>query len=60
MNDDNALIPFEVHYRKGDEELMSVVSARYPSEAQQLFQRQQQDKEIMVMCVIRHHLDSGE
>ena len=60
MNSDDTLIQFEVHYRKGEEELMSVVAARYPSEAQLLFQRQHQGEELMVMCVIRHHLGSGE
>ena len=60
MSETEQLTQYEVHYQQDGGEHVAVVAARWPSEAQQLFQQQHSDAGIMVMCVLRHNLDSGE
>ena len=60
MSDNEQLTEYEVHYQKDGNEHVAIVSARWPSEAQQLFQQQHNNNDIMVMCVLRHNLGNGE
>jgi hypothetical protein len=51
------MITYEVHYQKGKDYGETLVEAEYPQQAQQKFLEQQQDPEIIVLCVIRHDIE---
>ncbi|WP_321530236.1 hypothetical protein [uncultured Desulfuromonas sp.] len=48
---------YEVHYQKGEEFGEALVDAEYPQQAQLKFIEQQQDPEMIVLCVIRHDIE---
>ncbi|MCD6526557.1 MAG: hypothetical protein J7K75_06175 [Desulfuromonas sp.] len=47
---------YEVHYQKGNEYGEALVEAEYPEQARQNFLLQNEEKGVVVVCVIRHDL----
>jgi len=47
---------FEVHYQKGEEYGEAIVEAQYPEQARQKFLLERADKDLVVLCVLRHNL----
>jgi len=48
---------FEIHYQKGTEYGETIVSAEYPEQARQKFLLECTDKNVVVLCVLRHNID---
>jgi len=53
----HSMTTYEVHYQKGEEFGEALVDAEYPQQAQLKFIEQQQDPEMIVLCVIRHDIE---
>ncbi|MBW2187280.1 MAG: hypothetical protein JRG71_13050 [Deltaproteobacteria bacterium] len=47
---------FEVHYQKGTEYGEALVEAEYPEQARQKFLLESKEKDLVVLCVLRHQL----
>lgn len=47
---------FEVHYQKGKEYGEALVEAEYPEQARQKFLLESTEKDLVVLCVLRHVL----
>ncbi|MEA3466369.1 MAG: hypothetical protein U9R29_10260 [Thermodesulfobacteriota bacterium] len=47
---------FEVHYQQGTEYGEALVDAQYPEQARQTFLQQNTEKDLVVLCIIRHQL----
>jgi hypothetical protein len=56
QEEDSKLTTYEVHYQKGEEYGEELVEAEYPQQAQQKFLIDRADREIVVLCVLRHNL----
>lgn len=52
----NQLTTYEVHYQKGAEYGEALVEAEYPEQARQKFILEREDRDIVVLCVLRHTL----
>lgn len=47
---------FEVHYQQGTEYGETLVEAEYPEQARQKFLLENTEKDLIVLCIIRHQL----